>query len=85
MNDDRAPPCRGQLHLLRKGLLLLGPRRVVIIIIQSDLTHRQYIRTGQQIVQFGQCRRVGELSLMGVDSGRGQDAGYPRFAGVAAA
>ena len=89
MNDDWPPPCRRYFHLPRERLLLLLARRVVIIIIETDLTHGEHIRVGEQTVQFLERRLVGELRLMRVNAGGGQNpwnaAGYPWFAGVAPA
>ena len=82
MNDDWTPPCRRYFHLLRERLLLLLARRVVIIIIETDLAHREYIRVGEQTVQFLEGCLVGKLGLMRVDAGCGQNARYPRFAGI---
>ncbi len=85
MDDDRASPCRGELHLLRERLLLLFAGRVVIIIIQADLAYGEYVGTGQERVQLGERSLIGELGFMGVDTGGGKDAGDFGFAGIAAA
>ena len=82
MNDDWPPPCRRYFHLLRENLLLLLARRVVIIIIETDLTHGEHIRAIEQTVQLLECCLIGQLGLMGMDAGGGQNTGYPRFAGI---
>ena len=85
MNDDRPSPRRSNFHLLRESLLLLLPWRVVIIIIETNLTHGEHIRAVKQTVQFFECSLVRELGFMGMDAGGSQYAGYPRFAGIAPA
>ena len=85
MDDNRPLPGCGYLHLLGERLFLLLPRRVVIIIIETDLADREHLRVSQQMVQFLECGRAGELGLVGMNAGRGQDARYSGFAGVAAA
>ena len=82
MDDNWPPPMPGNFHLLRKCLLLLVPRRVVIIIIETYFPYREDLRVSQQIVQFFERRPVGQLGLMGVDAGCGQDARPGCLAGI---
>ena len=86
MNDDWPPPCRRYFHLLCEHLLLSLSRRVVIIIIETDLSHCEHIRAVEQTVQFFECCLVAELGLVGMDARGGQypwdRARYPRFTGI---
>jgi hypothetical protein len=58
---------------------------VVIIIIETYFPYREDLWVSQQMVQFFECRLIGQLGLMGVDAGCGQDAGPFCFAGIASA
>src|ERR1700753_589884 len=85
MNDDRPMPGRSNLHLLRESELLLLSRRVVIIIIQADLSHGNYVRVGGQLRQRAERRLGRELRLMGMYAGSRQNPGNTRPARISAA
>src|SRR6185312_7340718 len=73
MNNDRLTAGGGDFHLARKDGLLHLSRRVVIKIVEADLSAGQDLRLPQQTVELGESSVVSEPCFVGMDAGRGPD------------
>jgi hypothetical protein len=72
----------GNPHLVEEGLALALAGRVIVVIVQANLSGGKNLGLAQERVQLRQRGLIGELRLVGMNAGSREDTRQVRPTGV---